>query len=280
MMLFPTLVLLHPVARIDWVRWTVHPSTVVGLLALAATHLIVQKRIGGTTTPGQRASFVAGLIVIFGALNGPIHDLSDFYLFSAHMVQHLLITLIVPPLLIAGTPGWMLRPLLDRPLIARIARTITRPIACFVIFNIVLAGWHLPPLYNAAMADHGVHIGEHLMFMAAAVLMWWPFLSPLPELPRLAYPGQMLYCWLMTLPMTIVAVYIAMADTILYPSYSSAPRLWGLSPMDDQLLGALIMWIPGGVIFYILLTVIFFRWSARGADDTASAQVDWKPTAA
>ena len=275
------LALLHPVARIDWVRWTVHESTVVGLLALAAAYMIAERRLGRSATPAQRLSFVGGLVVIFAALNGPIHDLSDYYLFSAHMVQHLLITLAVPPLLIAGTPGWMLRgPALGQPAVARVARFVTRPIACFVIFNVVLAAWHLPPLYNAAMAEHGVHIGEHLMFMAAAVLMWWPFLSPLPELPRLAYPGQMLYCWLMTLPMSIVAIYIAMADTILYPSYSAAPRIWGLSPMDDQLLGALIMWIPGGIIFYVILTVIFFRWSAHGQDDTASAQVDWKPTAA
>jgi cytochrome c oxidase assembly factor CtaG len=90
----------------------------------------------------------------------------------------------------------------------------------------------------------------------------------------------MLYSWLMTIPMTITAVYIAMAESVLYPAYASAPRILPLSPLEDQLLGALIMWIPGGIVFYIIMTVVFFKWNARGEDSTASAQVDWKPSAA
>ena len=217
---------------------------------------------------------------MFLSLNGPIHDLSDTYLFSAHMVQHLLLTMLVPPLGIVGVPGWMLRPLIQRPLIGTIAKKLTRPAVCFVVFNLTIALWHLPALYNAAMANHNIHIVEHLMFMATAVMMWWPLTSQLPELPRLSYPGQMLYSFLMTLPMSIVAVYITMADHILYPAYSSAIRISSLTPADDQLLGGLIMWIPGGVIFMIIMTVVFFRWVQRGEDDTASAQVDWKPRAA
>jgi putative membrane protein len=194
------------------------------------------------------------------------------------MVQHLLLTLLVPPLLIAGTPGWMLRPLLQRPRIALIARVLTRPKVCFATFNLVMAGWHLPVLYNVAMAHHEIHILQHLMFMAAAVMLWWPILSPLPELPRLSYPMQMLYLFLTTIPMSIVAVYITYSENLLYPSYASAPRLWGITPMDDQLIGGLIMWIPGGLIFFAVISVIFFRWQARGAEDSAaSAQVDWRP---
>jgi putative membrane protein len=217
------------------------------------------------------------MFVIFASLNGPLHDLSDDYLFSAHMVQHLLLTLAMPPLLIASIPGWMLRPLLRNHVIAAIARVVTKPIICFAIFNIVIAAWHIPALYNLAMADHNVHIVEHLMFMAAAVLMWWPLMSPLPELPRLAYPGQMLYCFLMSVPMSIIAVYITLADQVLYPAYASAPRVSWLSPMDDQMLGGLIMWVPGGLIFALIMTVVFFKWAARGEDSTAGAQVDWKP---
>jgi putative membrane protein len=130
------------------------------------------------------------------------------------------------------------------------------------------------------MANHNIHILEHLMFMAAAVMMWWPLLSQLPELPRLAYPGQMLYSFLMSIPMSIVAIYIAMSDHVLYPAYAAAPRVLPLSPLEDQLLGALIMWIPGGLIFYIIMTVVFFKWNARGEDSTAGAQVDWKPSTA
>ncbi|HKN57341.1 MAG TPA: cytochrome c oxidase assembly protein, partial [Gemmatimonadaceae bacterium] len=229
---------------------------------------------------GQKIYFVSGLLVMFASLNGPIHDLSDDYLFSAHMVQHLLLTLAVPPLLLAGTPGWMLRPILSRRYVAPVAHFFTRAPMAFVVFNLTIAIWHLPPFYNAAMAHHSLHIVEHLMFMTAAVLMWWPLLSQLPELPRLAYPGQMLYSFLMSIPMSIVAVYIAMADHVLYPAYSATPRVLPLSPLEDQLLGALIMWIPGGIIFMIIMTVVFFKWNARGEDSTAGAQVDWKPSTA
>ena len=267
------LALLHPVARIDWVRWTLHPSTVIGLAILGGLYVWASARLRMKPRLYQQICFFSGLLVIFASLNGPIHDLSDYYLFSAHMVQHLLITLLVPPLLISGTPGWMLRPLLSHKSVAKVAKFVTRPMSCFVIFNVVISVWHLPPMYNATLSEHGVHIGEHLMFMAAAVLMWWPFLSPLPELPRLSYPGQMLYCFLMILPMSIIAVYITMADTILYPAYTSAPRISGLSPMDDQQLGGLIMWIPGSVVFYIILTVVFFRGVGSGRDDVAGAQV-------
>lgn len=265
--------LLHPVARIDWIRWTVHPSTVIGLGVLAALYVWAAWRSEMRLRLYQPICFFSGLFVIFASLNGPIHDLSDYYLFSAHMVQHLLITLLVPPLLLLGLPGWMLRPLLRNERVAKFAGFMTRPMTCFVIFNVVIAVWHLPPMYNATLSEHGVHIGEHLMFMTAAILMWWPFLSPLPELPRLSYPGQMLYCFLMIIPMSIVAVYITMAESILYPAYSSAPRIWGLSPLEDQQLGGLIMWIPGAVVFYIILTVVFFRWVGSGRDDTAGAQV-------
>src|SRR3954470_6109986 len=274
------LALLHPIANLSWWRWSIHPSTVIGIAALGALYIWGSSRLGRQTTPAQKIFFVSGLLVMFASLNGPLHDLSDDYLFSAHMVQHLLLTFAVPPLLLAGAPGWMLRPIVSRRGVDSVARFLTRPAICFVVFNVAIAGWHLPIFYNAAMAHHGLHILEHLIFMAAAVLMWWPLLSQLPELPRLAYPGQMLYSFLMSIPMSIVAVYIAMADHVLYPAYDAAPRVLPLSPLDDQLLGALIMWIPGGMILVVIMTVVFFKWNARGEDSTAGAQVDWKPSAA
>ena len=272
--------LLHPIATLSWWRWSIHPSTALGIAALGALYLWAARHFRQQPTLTQKVYFFSGLLVMFASLNGPVHDLSDVYLFSAHMVQHLLLTLAMPPLLLAGVPGWMLRPVLSRRGIAPVARFFTRAPIAFVTFNLVIAAWHLPPLYNAAMANHNIHILEHLMFMIAAVLMWWPLLSQLPEFPRLAYPGQMLYTFLMSIPMSIVAVYIAMSDHVLYPAYSAAPRVLPISPLEDQLLGALIMWIPGGIIFMIIMTVVFFKWNARGEDSTAGAQVDWKPSTA
>ena len=297
--------LLHPVARLSLSEFSVHPSTTIGIALFAAAYIWRARQgpsaadrfpVGVTAetattaqldaatapagpTPVQRLSYFSSLVLLFLTLNGPLHDLSDFYLFSGHMVQHLILTLVVPPLMIVGTPGWMLRPLLRRASLFAAARRLTSVTWCFVAFNVVLAFWHLPPLYNLALANHGVHIGQHLMFIAASVLMWWPLMSPLPELPRAAYPAQMLYCFRMVIPMSIISIYIAMADTLLYPAYAAAPRIMGITPMQDQQYGGLIMWIPGGVFFYAVMTVVFFKWSNRGEDTEESAQVGWVPSA-
>jgi putative membrane protein len=282
----PLLPLLHVGASLSASSFTVHWSTAVGLVALAVSYEWRAARGSRARASGepqavsrqQRAVFYGALLTIFFSLNGWLHDLSDWYLFSAHMVQHLLLTLLMPPLLLAGVPGWMLRPVIETRPFGAIARALTRPKICFATFNVVLAFWHLPQFYNAAVADHRIHILQHLMFMAAAVMLWWPILSQLPELPRLSYPMQMLYLFLTTLPMSIVAVYITYSRSLLYPGYSAAPRILGITPMQDQLIGGLIMWIPGGLVMFAVITVIFFRWQAHGAEDTAaSAQVDWRP---
>jgi len=267
-----TLLLLHPLTTLGVSGFSIHWSTVIGILALAGLYGW-RARVQSVGTTGQKALFATGLLTLFFALNGPLHDLSDEYLFSAHMVQHLVLVFGVAPLLVAGTPGAMLRPALAWPGVRPVARWLTRPAICYVLFNVIFAAWHLPPLYNLAMAVHPVHIVEHLMFLVTAVLMWWPLLSPLPELPRLSYPGQMLYCFLMSIPMSIVAAYVSLADHVLYPAYAVAPRVWGLSPIDDQQLGGLIMWIPGAYFLIGVMTVVFFKWVSNGEDTRNAAQV-------
>jgi putative membrane protein len=281
-MIWPVLPLLHVGASIRWTSFTVHWSTVAGLAVLALLYewraAAGRRKAESHRSPPRRFAFYGALATIFFSLNGWLHDLSDWYLFSAHMVQHLLLTILMPPLLLAGVPGWMLRPALRYRPIAATARALTRPMICFAAFQLTIAAWHLPVLYNQAMASHEVHIIQHLFFMVTAVMLWWPILSQLPELPRLSYPMQMLYLFLATLPMAVVAVYITYSQTLLYPAYSAAPRILGLTPMQDQLLGGLIMWIPGGLIFFGVISVIFFRWQSHGAEDSqASAQVDWRP---
>jgi putative membrane protein len=169
----------------------------------------------------------------------------------------------------------MLRPLLRNARVFQLGRRLTRPTSAFAIFNVTLVAWHVPPLYNLAMERHPVHIVEHLMIMAAAVILWWPVLSPLTELPRAPYPVQLLYLFVVGLPMVMVAIIIAMADTQLYPFYATAPRVWqSLSPHADQNLGGLIMWIPGGMVFLVATAVVFFRWQAAGASDGALPTVE------
>ncbi|MFL5594023.1 MAG: cytochrome c oxidase assembly protein, partial [Gemmatimonadaceae bacterium] len=121
-----SLALLHPIANLSWWRWSIHPSTVIGIAALGALYVWASRRLARQPTPAQKIFFASGLLVMFASLNGPLHDLSDDYLFSAHMIQHLLLTFAVPPLLLAGTPGWMLRPILSQRHVAPVARFFTR----------------------------------------------------------------------------------------------------------------------------------------------------------
>jgi putative membrane protein len=269
----PVVAFLHTTDRIDWMHWTVHPSTVIGIAALGALYAWRAHVIGRNAgpTPAQRVAFGSGLVVLFAALNGPIHDLSDSYLFSVHMVQHLLLTMLVTPLLIIGTPAAILRPAVAHRRVLAIARQITTAPAAFVLFNVTLIAWHLPPLYNLAMRNHDVHIVQHLCFLVTSVLMWWPLLSRVPELPALSRPLQLLYICLLMIPMSVIGMIITYADEVLYPAYESAPRTWGLSPLEDQLIGGLIMWIPGSLIYIALLTVVFFRW-AREAEVEEGAE--------
>ncbi|HET7563698.1 MAG TPA: cytochrome c oxidase assembly protein [Gemmatimonadaceae bacterium] len=275
-----SVVALHPVGEDVFATFSVHPSTVIGILALGALYWWRTRAEDRVPTRGQIVSFIAGLVVLFFTLNGPLHDLSDDYLFSAHMVQHLVLTMAVPPLLIAGIPGWMIRPALRIPGVFPVARRIGSGLGAFLVFSVAMMGWHVPQAYNLAMTHHPIHIVEHLCFLVAATIMWWPLMSSLPEVPRLPYPGQLLYTFLLMIPMMIISIFITYSDTVLYPFYAHAPRIWEITALQDQRIGGLIMWIPGGFVFIGILSVIFFKWAARGMDDAASAQVDWKPVEA
>ncbi len=197
------------------------------------------------------------------SLNGPIHDLSDNYLFSIHMVQHLLLTLVMPPLFIAGLPGeWgMFSRAGGRKLWWGALRVLTHPVSGGVLFSVVLLVWHTEGAYDLMMRDHEVHIATHLMFMAAAVLFWWPVMSPTPALPRLTPGLGMLYLFLGQLPMQILGAILTFADRALYPWYLQAPPTFGLSPLDDQRLGGLLMWVPGNMWIWGAMSVLFFQWA-------------------
>jgi putative membrane protein len=259
-----------PLPPFAWTTGEIHADVVLGVGVLAAAYAW-----GTLSGPrgGLREStlFFASVIVLLAALNGPLHDLSDYYLFSAHMVQHLLLTLIVPPLLLAGTPAWMadrlLRPLMRRRALGALARAATRPVTALGLYAVALIGWHLPRPYELALEQHAWHIVEHLVLIATATLAWWPVLSPSQLLPRLHYGAQLLYVFVFGIPMTVVAAMITGAEEVLYPFYAAAPRLFDLTPLADQRLGGLIMWVPAGMIPLLAFTVVFFRWVAAEAED-------------
>ena len=257
---------MDPALESIWTHWHGHPDALIGLAIVQGAYLLgvgpLRERynLADSIEPRQIATFTAGMAVIFIALLSPIHVLSDNYLFSMHMVQHVLLTLVAPPLLILGTPDWLIRPLLRPNLAFRAVRLATHPIVAFALFNMIFSIWHIPALYATSLNNHWVHIGEHLLFMGTAVIMWWPIVSMMPELPRLSYPIQMGYLFLLSLAQIIVFAIITFAREPLYEFYVNAPRIWGISPLLDQQLGAIIMKIGGGALFLTLFIIIFFRW--------------------
>ena len=256
----------------SWTAASIHPEVVLACGLAAAGWAWAWRARGQRPGPGQAARFVGALAALLLALNGPLHDLSDGYLFSAHMVQHLVLTLVVPPLLLTGVPGWMLdallRPCLDRRALRAVVETLTRPLPAFAAYAIALVGWHLPGPTGMTLEIHGWHVVEHVVLLGASVLGWWPIASPSRLVPPLPYAGQLLYLFVFGMPMTVVAAMVTSAERSLYPFYEAAPRVSELTALADQRLGGVIMWVPSAIIPLTAFTIVFFRWAAAEVDET------------
>jgi putative membrane protein len=244
-----------------------HADVLAGLGALAFLYVWATRRAQEPQASARSLAMLGALLGLAWTLNGPLHDLSDRYLFSAHMVQHLMLTLVVPPLLLASLTPRRIAPLLTIPGAVPLLRRLTRAPVAFTLYNAVLVLWHLPGPYDAALQWHPLHILQHLSLIATAVLAWWPILSPTPAVPRAAYPAQLLYLFLLGIPMTAIAALVTLADSPLYAAYAAAPRVLGLSPLEDQRLGGAIMWIPGTIVPLVAFTAVFFRWAGTERDE-------------
>src|SRR5271165_391289 len=180
----------HPISAGEFLlsAWDFDPSVVVGCIALLALYLFaIDFRLDRKT-----ALFFAGVCLMFLALVSPLDPLSDNYLFSAHMLQHLILLLATPPLLLLGIPRELAQALLRPRWTRAIQSVLGRAPVAWIIGNVALWLWHLPVLYNAALAAENVHIFEHLCFLVSATIFWWPILAPiaalrLPPLTALAY---------------------------------------------------------------------------------------------
>ena len=216
--------------------------------------------LSGDVDPRKIATFTFGILVIFVAVMSPIHIIAENYLFSVHMTQHVLITLIAPPFLILGIPDWLVRPLLRPKLAFKSMKLFTNPIGAFLAFNLVFSIWHLPSLYNLSVTNHGVHFIEHFLMVVTGLLMWWPLTSPIPELPRISAPMAILYLFGLSLAQIIVFGALVFSKEPLYAFYVNAPRISPMTPLADQQIGAIIMKVGGGILFLSILVITFFRW--------------------
>jgi putative membrane protein len=194
------------------------------------------------------------------------------------MVQHLVLSLVAPPLLLLGTPGWLLRTLLRPRWLAVLVRGLARPFPALLLFNAFIAFSHWPLIVEAALRSELIHFGLHGALVSTALLMWMPVLSPMFEIQRLRYPSQMLYLFAQSIVPTVPASFLTFADGPIYPFYGLAAPLIGVDPVVDQRIGGLIMKIVGGFILWGFIAVLFFRWnkqdSLTGSDEPAWQDVE------
>jgi len=205
-----------------------------------------------------------GAIVV--ASEWPVHDLAEGFLYSVHMIQHLILSLVVPPLLLAGMPAWLARALLPGRAM-RMARALTRPFVALIIFNAGIVFLHWPVIVNGSVGNEAGHFGLHALLLGISLIMWTPVLSPLLELPRLSYPGQMMYLFLQSIVPTVPASFLTFGDRPLYRVYETFVHPWGISTLADQRTAGLIMKLLGGFVLWGFIAVIFFRWAKIERDE-------------
>ena len=263
-------------ALLDWtggpaMAWVICAATLYWLGGRHAT-----ARTHGNVDRWRLASFAFGLVAIVAALGSPIDGFADS-LFWVHMVQHVLLIAVAPPLLALARPWnrmWRGLPLeWRRPLaralaqdrrlgaLRRAARFVAEPLPSWMIFNLTFLAWHLPGLYDAALRYSAIHALEHALFFSTALLFWTrvvdspPWRSPLSEAGKLIYLGTtMIAGW-------VLAVVLALAQSPIYSAYADqATRPGGISALVDQQLAAGVMWVPGSLSFAIALVVITYRW--------------------
>jgi cytochrome c oxidase assembly factor CtaG len=249
--------------------WDFDPSVILGCAALMIGYLFVVR----FRSPRRALIFASGVLILLLALVSPLDTLADDYLFSAHMVQHLLLILVVPPLLLLGIPESTAKAALKYRFVERCEQTLGRPAIAWSLGVGTLWLWHAPSLYNAALDNEWLHIIEHLSFLITSVIFWWPVLAPTSE-RRLSPLMVLVYLMPAGVANTLLGIVLAYSPGILYPAYLHPSDTlgilhllrddWGLSAKDDQTLGGLLMWFPGSFVYLGVIFTILLCWFIRG----------------
>ena len=252
--------------------WHTHPSVWLVLGSVWVAYLLAVRRhrvVAGEPHDRRRRTtlFSIGMACLWLGADWPVHDLAEGYLYSVHMAQHLLFTLVAPPLLIAGMPAWMWRDILRPRWLFVAFRFLTRPVVALILFKGLLLFTHWHEVVDASVRSELAHFTLHVLLVGSAIVMWWPVMSPLVELPALSPPVQMMYLFAQSLAPTIPASFLTFGHTLLYPVYGTFPRIWGISALNDQLIAGLEMKLVGGFILWGFVATIFFRWHAREERD-------------
>ena len=235
-------------------------------------------------------SFAGGLGTIFLAIASPL-DAFGGLLLQVHMIQHLLLMMVAPPLILAGAPYLpllsglprifareVLGPFLIWTPLKRIGRFVFHPVVCWIAFTSSNVLWHIPVFYELALNSPGWHQVEHLCFLATGLLFWWHILLPWPS--RAAWPrwAMIPYLILADLQNTGLAAFLTFYDRVLYPTYQRAPRLWGSNPLDDQVIAGTIMWVPGSIIYLFPAAMIAIQFLSHTSKFRFAQHIAAPPT--
>ncbi len=299
---------MDPTLRAILLDWNWDPLILVGLAVTAGLYYIGYRRGALARTEGSQGQhprlqwraghawlFYGGLGTIFIALISPLDPLG-LTLFTAHMLQHILLMMFAPPLLLLGMPVGPILHTIPRDTRRTIVRTLatrrlrrvtdwlTSPVGAAVIFNIILWGWHIPTVYDAALEHPGLHVLEHITMMVAGVLFWWPVVEPLPVWKRSQGLRRIAYPVVASIPGGALGVWISQVGTTpLYTFYMHTPRFWGISPTDDQQMGGSLMLALDEMVVFAAAALLFFRFLAEierrqeRVEALAARRVDGEP---
>lgn len=247
-------------------HWHPDPGVIEGLVALTVLYLLAMGPARRYLEPEavfprwRQACFHLGTLLTFLAVASPLDELSEKYLFSAHMVQHVILIYPVPVLWLFGTPPWMVKPFLEMDWSAPVLRFFTRPPVALLTFNLVFYAWHIPGLYEWALRDSKIHFLEHASFMAVALLQWWPLINPVQIGPRFHPAGQLLYLLAGAILQFPLFFLLAFMNRCFYPTYIAAPRICFMTAIVDQQSGAILMKLAAMFVMFVSLIVVFGRW--------------------
>ncbi len=280
-----TAAFLHTGSHGSALAWHWDPPVVVGLLVAAGGYAALAPRLdrrGGRGDGRAAAAWYAGLVVILLAIESPLDAIGEQHLLAAHMLQHGLLMTVAPPLLLLGlyprlvVPATrpLLRPLLRNPRSHRVLAVVAGPPAALAIWLAIVAAWHVPALYDAALASSTTHVAQHLLFVTGGLLLWLPVLEPLPGLVRLRPAAKLAYLAAAQAATGVIAAVLVWSPEVVYGHYGEVETLWGLTRLGDQQLGAALMMVLDMVValaaasWIVLRALLLADWRAgRGAPE-------------
>lgn len=260
-------------------QWHVEVWALVACLSVAYVYMV--RVIGPKAVPaGQPAAtrfnigcFVAAMAMLWVASDWPIHDIGEEYLYSVHMLQHMMLSYFLPPLVLMATPQWLLRVLIGDGRLYRWLAFACRPVVAAIVFNAIVVITHIPGVVNASVDNGPLHYTLHFIVVLSALLMWMPVVGPFPEW-QLQPLGKCIYLFVQSLVPTIPAAWLTFAEGTVYEAYDQPVRVWGLSIIDDQQVAGAIMKTGGGLFLWSIIVFLFFKRFAAGFSTANSYRRD------